>query len=260
MKLTNTDKKYFILGYDSKQNRLYLVDKSLNIVSYSLLVALVYFQAAILSDDLHGAQQFFKDIPETFHSKLAKFLEANNQKEMAFEITPDKDHKFELALTLNKIEEAFDIAEDQASIDKWKKVGDIALMAGAFQLAEKCFDKAQDYNSLFLFYSSYGDREGLSKVVEQAELNGKYNVAFEAAFLLADSERCVKILLKSKRVAEAAFFARAYAPSHLGLVMKQWKETLDAKKLPFEPQDIKKLEEWQETMAEAAEVEAQLKS
>ena len=61
---------------------------------------------------------------------------------MAFEITPDKDHKFDLALTLNKIEEAYKIAEDQESLDKWKKVGDIALMAGAFDLAEKCFDKS----------------------------------------------------------------------------------------------------------------------
>jgi len=43
MKLTNTDKKYFILGYDSKQSRLYLIDKSLNIVSYSLLVSVVNF-------------------------------------------------------------------------------------------------------------------------------------------------------------------------------------------------------------------------
>jgi coatomer subunit beta' len=65
-----------------------------------------------LSDDLHGAHSFFKDIPESYHSKLAKFLEANNQKEMAFEITPDKDHKFDLALTLNKIEDAYTIAEE----------------------------------------------------------------------------------------------------------------------------------------------------
>lgn len=130
MKLTNTDKKYFILGYDSKQNRLYLIDKSLNVVSYALLVAVVNFQSAILNDDVHGAQQFFKDIPEAFHSKLAKFLEANNQRELAFEITPDKDHKFDLALTLNKIDEAFVIAEEQESLDKWRKVGDIALMMG----------------------------------------------------------------------------------------------------------------------------------
>lgn len=80
---------------------------------------------------------------------------------MAFEITPDKDHKFELALTLNKIEEAYNISEEQGSVDKWKKVGDIALMAGSFELAERCFEKSQDFNSLMLFYSSYGDQDGL---------------------------------------------------------------------------------------------------
>jgi len=98
LKLTNTDKKYFILGYDGKQNRIYLIDKSLNVVSYSLLLSLINYQSAILNDDIHGAQAYFKDIPVAFHSKLAKFLEANNQKELAFEITPDKDHKFDLAL------------------------------------------------------------------------------------------------------------------------------------------------------------------
>ena len=78
IKLTNTDKKYFILGYDGKQNRLYLIDKSLNIVTHSLLLSLVNYQSAILNEDLHGAQAFYKDIPETYHSKLAKFLEAND--------------------------------------------------------------------------------------------------------------------------------------------------------------------------------------
>jgi coatomer subunit beta' len=43
LKLTNTDKKYFILGYDGKQNRLYLIDKALNIVSYSLLLSLINY-------------------------------------------------------------------------------------------------------------------------------------------------------------------------------------------------------------------------
>ena len=43
IKLTTTDKKYFILGYDGKQNRLYLVDKSLNLVSYQLLLSLVNY-------------------------------------------------------------------------------------------------------------------------------------------------------------------------------------------------------------------------
>jgi hypothetical protein len=31
---------------------------------------------------------------------------------MAFAVTPDKDHKFDLALTLNRVEDAFTIAEE----------------------------------------------------------------------------------------------------------------------------------------------------
>lgn len=89
---------------------------------------MVNFQAAILADDIHGAKAYFREVPESQHSKLAKFLEANNQVEFAFEVTPDKDHKFDLALALNKVEDAFQIAEEQQSNDKWKKVGDIALM------------------------------------------------------------------------------------------------------------------------------------
>lgn len=48
IKFANTDKKYFILGYDGKQSRLYLVDKALSMVSYSLLLSLINFQASIL--------------------------------------------------------------------------------------------------------------------------------------------------------------------------------------------------------------------
>ncbi len=45
LKLSSCDKKYFIMGYDGKQQggRLYLIDKSLNIVSYSMQLSLVNF-------------------------------------------------------------------------------------------------------------------------------------------------------------------------------------------------------------------------
>jgi coatomer subunit beta' len=106
-------------------------------------------------------------------------------------------------------------------------------MMGQFELAERCFKKSKDFNSLLLFYSSYGDFEGLKSVATDAEEAGKYNVAYEAASLTGDAERCVEILLKSNRVAEAAFFARAYAPSLLQKVMKPWQEILQQRKLPF---------------------------
>ena len=39
---------------------------------------------------------------------------------MAFEMTPDVDHKFELALALGKLEDAFEIAQQAGMADKWK--------------------------------------------------------------------------------------------------------------------------------------------
>ncbi len=72
----------------------------------------------------------------------------------------------------------------------------------------------------------------------EAEANGKYNVAFQAAYLTGDADKCLQILLKSKRTAEAAFFARAYCPSKLDQVIASWEETLKLKKLPFQPESL----------------------
>ena len=130
MKLGNADKKHHILGYDGKQNRLYLVDKNLNIYAHRLLLSMMNFQSCILNNQLDKAQTFIPSIPESFHGKLAKFLELNNQKELAFKLTPDLDHKFELAISLNYVEIAKGIAEEQQSTEKWRKVGDIALSRG----------------------------------------------------------------------------------------------------------------------------------
>ena len=111
----------------------------------------------ILKGNIDEAQSLLPKVPESCHGKLAKFLEQNGQKQLAFQVTPDLDHKFELAIGLNDVEVAKKIAEEQQSNEKWRKVGDIALSRGAFTLAEECFEKSNDFNSLLLFYSSYGD-------------------------------------------------------------------------------------------------------
>ena len=145
---------------------------------------------------------------------------------MAFELTPDQDHKFDLAIQLNHVDAAKRIAEDQDNGEKWRKVGDIALSKGQFTLAEECFEKSQDFNSLLLFYSSYGDQDGLQKMAEAATLKGKFNVAFEAYFLLAQPDSCINVLVKAKRIAEATLFAKAYAPSRLQQLIKDWEKNL----------------------------------
>lgn len=49
---------------------------------------------------------------------------------------------------------------------------------------------------------------------------GKFNIAFEAYFVLQNTNKCIEVLLKSKRVAEAAIFAQAYAPRALPALIK----------------------------------------
>ncbi len=191
-----------------------------------------------MNDDLQGAQAYFSDIPGHMHSKLAKFLEINGQKELAFDITTDNDHKFDLALTLNRIEDAQKIADEQQSTEKWKKVGDIALVSGHFMLAERCFKASSDFNSLMLFYQSYGDIDGMVEVAKLAESQGKYNIAFQAYFNMADADSCLAILVKSKRYPESAMFARAYLPSKLPEMTKLWEDSLKEKKLLFSPENL----------------------
>ena len=67
-------------------------------------------------------------IPSIHHSKIAKFLEQEGFLEIAFDITPDIEHKFELALTLNQIEKAFEIADNAGEAkEKYRKIGDLCL-------------------------------------------------------------------------------------------------------------------------------------
>ena len=55
---------------------------------------------------------------------------------------------------------------------------------------------------------------------------GKFNIAFEAYYLLAQPDDCIEVLKKAKRIAEAALFAKAYAPSRLTELTKCWEEHL----------------------------------
>lgn len=100
----------------------------------------------------------------------------------------------------------------------------MALISGFFELAETCFKKSQDFNSLLLFYSSYGDLEGMKTLLQQAEENGKYNIAYETAYLLALPEKCIEILMKSKRYAEAGMFSKSYCPKMIPYVLKEWSQ------------------------------------
>ena len=111
-----------ILGYVEAQNRIYLIDKSLDIVSYELLLPVLEYEQAIAREDMTSAAKILERIPLHKIGKIAKLLEKMGYKEMAFEITNDDDHKFDLAIQLCKIEAAIDIVKAKPQVSKWKQV------------------------------------------------------------------------------------------------------------------------------------------
>ena len=47
----------YILGYIPKDSRLYLSDKDMNVVSYSLLLSVLEYQTAVMRQDFDTAKQ-----------------------------------------------------------------------------------------------------------------------------------------------------------------------------------------------------------
>uniref|UniRef100_A0A7S0BDV7 COPA/B TPR domain-containing protein n=1 Tax=Rhodosorus marinus TaxID=101924 RepID=A0A7S0BDV7_9RHOD len=52
------------------------------------------------------------------------------------------------------------------------------------------------------------------------------NIAFLSSFMLGRVDECLKILISSKRIPEAALFARSYCPSEVARIVEMWKADL----------------------------------
>jgi len=50
------------------------------------------------------AAELLDGIPESHRSRIARFLEAKDHRELAMEVSEDPDHKFELAIALEDLE------------------------------------------------------------------------------------------------------------------------------------------------------------
>lgn len=119
---------------------------------------------------------------------LFSFLDLSELKELALEVSTDPDHKFDLAIQLDDLETALDLARsspDVGSEPKWKTVGDKALAAWKIDLAEECFKKASDFGALLLIYTSIGDREGTEWLAKTARTS--LASTFDPSCLLARS-------------------------------------------------------------------------
>lgn len=232
--LAHLDRVQYVLGYMAEQSKIFLIDKELNVTPYTLHMALVEYQTAIMRQDFAAAEGFFSQLPESLHNRVARFLENQGHAAEALQISKDDEHRFELATQLGKLQMAADIIVNitaQANPGmpprgKWKSLGDVALEQGDFALAKRCFSEARDLGALFLLHTSAGDAEGLLATAKQAQEASIANIAILCYVLLGMVKAALEVLIKANRLPEAAFFARTYCPSELPNVVKMWTSDL----------------------------------
>jgi len=68
----------YLLGYIPRDDRVYLVDKDLNVVSFKLSLTVLEYQTAILRGDLQAASQILGKVPVDQKNKIARFLETQS--------------------------------------------------------------------------------------------------------------------------------------------------------------------------------------
>ncbi|XP_064157381.1 coatomer subunit beta'-like [Anguilla rostrata] len=224
--IAHLDRTMYLLGYIPKDDRLYLGDKELNIVSYSLLVSVLEYQTAVMRRDFGMADKVLPTIPKEQRTRVAHFLEKQGFKQQALAVSTDPEHRFELALQQGELKIAYQLATEAESEHKWKQLAELATAKCQFRLAQECLHHAQDYGGLLLLATASGNAAMVGKLAECAERDGKNNVAFLTYFLQGKLNNCLELLIRTNRLPEAAFLARTYLPSQVSRVVKLWRESL----------------------------------
>ncbi|KAK0643754.1 coatomer WD associated region-domain-containing protein [Cercophora newfieldiana] len=251
--IAHFDKPMYILGYLQRDSRVYLTDKDLGVTSFALSLPVLEYQTLVLRGDMETAAEVLHTIPQDQLNKIARFLEGQGHKDLALEVATDPEHRFDLALALNHLDTARELAETSGVDHKWKTLGDAGLAAWDVPLASESFEKSKDLGSLLLIYSSTSNRKGLAELAAQAEASGAHNIAFSSRWLLGDVPGCAEILKSTGRLAEAVLFSQTYQPSLTAGLVSEWKASLEkakkgrvAKSLGVPGEDEELFPEWDE--------------
>lgn len=224
----------FMLGYLPKEDKVYFMDRSRHVVSYRVLLAVLQYQTAVVRRDFDSANAILPAIPDSEHSSVARFLEAQGYKDVALQVSKDVDHKFDLALELGRLDVCTELLDDAPAnlkdttdtTTKWKRLGDLALSNCDLALAERCARNAKDLAGLLMLHTATGDRSGVLKLADDAVAQGKLNIAFVSFFILGEIEKCFELLIETERIPEAALLARTYLPSQISRAVTLWRNDL----------------------------------
>lgn len=225
--LVHLDRPMYLLGYLPKENRLYCIDKEHNIVSHTLLLAVLEFKTAVVRGAVRIAiERVLPRIPTGEHNKLARFLESQGLREEALELATDPDYRCDLAVSLGRLDLATEIAREFPSDLKWRQLADLATVKGDFVLAEECMTASDDFSGLLTLHSARADKAALTSLAENASTAHKVNVSFLSTYMTGDMNKCLDLLIASDRIPEAAVFARTYVPSRVTPVVDMWRSQL----------------------------------
>ena len=81
--VAHLDRTMYLLGYIPQDNRLYLGDKELNVVSFHLLVSVLEYQTAVMRRDFDTAERVLQFVPWEQRTTVAQFLEKQGFKQQA---------------------------------------------------------------------------------------------------------------------------------------------------------------------------------
>lgn len=153
----------------ANNNRIYLGDKELNVVSYELQISVLEYQTAVMRKDFDTADSVLPNIPKEQRTRVAHFLEKQGFKPQALAVTTDPEHKFELALSLGQLDDCYKLVQDNPSQAKWKQLADLASKRANFTLAHQCYRQAGDLAGQLLLATSTGDLKNVTQL-------GKYQI------------------------------------------------------------------------------------
>ena len=85
--VAHLDRTMYLLGYIPQDNRLYLGDKELNVVSFLLLVSVLEYQTAVMRRDFDTADRVLQTVPKEQRTRVAHFLEKQGFKKQALAVS-----------------------------------------------------------------------------------------------------------------------------------------------------------------------------
>lgn len=224
--VAHLDHPLYVLGYVAREDRLYLADKELGIFTYQLLLSVLEYQTDIMRGDFERANELLPSIPKEHRTRVAHFLEKQGFKQQALEVSTDPEHRFDLALALENLTIAKQLAEEANSPHKWTQLGELALTINDTELSKECMLKAKDFGGLLLLASSSGNEKLMNELGYETLSAGLNNVGFLSYFSVGKLDKCLDILIDTGRIPEAAYFARSYLPDKVTEVVELWKEKL----------------------------------